>query len=224
MLGVSKAFPGVRALDHVDFRVEAGEVHALMGENGAGKSTLIKIMTGAVRRDEGEIRIDGRPVEIGSPGEARALGHRHGLSRGQSDPDHVGDQELDAWPPAAPVRADILAHGAQPRPRAAQAAQDRHRRRAAARLLFVGDPATGRDRARARGRYAGPGARRADRQPRRRRDRASVPDPARPESAAGSRSSSSPTSSTRSTRSPIASRCCATAASSAKARPRSFRG
>ena len=74
MLGVSKVFPGVRALDHVDFRVEAGEVHALMGENGAGKSTLIKIMTGALRRDEGEIRIDGRPVEIGSPGEARAIG------------------------------------------------------------------------------------------------------------------------------------------------------
>ena len=74
MLGVSKSFPGVRALDHVDFSVEPGEVHALMGENGAGKSTLIKIMTGAVGSDEGEIRIDGRPVQIGSPGEARALG------------------------------------------------------------------------------------------------------------------------------------------------------
>jgi galactofuranose transport system ATP-binding protein len=74
MLGVSKAFPGVRALDHVDFRVQAGEVHALMGENGAGKSTLIKIMTGALKRDDGEIRLDGRAVEIDSPGQARALG------------------------------------------------------------------------------------------------------------------------------------------------------
>jgi simple sugar transport system ATP-binding protein len=74
MLGVSKLFPGVRALDHVDLRLEAGEVHALMGENGAGKSTLIKVLTGAVRRDEGEIRLDGKPVEIGTPGEARALG------------------------------------------------------------------------------------------------------------------------------------------------------
>jgi galactofuranose transport system ATP-binding protein len=74
MTGVSKAFPGVRALDRVDFRVEAGEVHALMGENGAGKSTLIKIMTGALARDEGVIRLDGREVEIGSPGEARTLG------------------------------------------------------------------------------------------------------------------------------------------------------
>ncbi len=48
MVGVSKAFPGVRALERVDIRIESGEVHALMGENGAGKSTLIKIMTGAL--------------------------------------------------------------------------------------------------------------------------------------------------------------------------------
>jgi galactofuranose transport system ATP-binding protein len=74
MLGVSKAFPGVRALDHVDFRVQSGEVHALLGENGAGKSTLIKIMTGALSRDEGEILMDGRAVEINSTGQARALG------------------------------------------------------------------------------------------------------------------------------------------------------
>ncbi len=74
MLGVSKAFPGVRALDRVDFQVEAGEVHALMGENGAGKSTLIKIMTGALQGDAGEIRMDGRAVRIGSTGDAQALG------------------------------------------------------------------------------------------------------------------------------------------------------
>ena len=74
MLGISKAFPGVRALEGVDLRVEAGEIHALLGENGAGKSTLIKILTGALRGDGGEIRLDGRPVQIDSPGEARALG------------------------------------------------------------------------------------------------------------------------------------------------------
>ena len=74
MVGVSKAFPGVRALDRVDFQVQAGEVHALMGENGAGKSTLIKILTGALQRDEGEIRLDGRPVHIGKTGDAQALG------------------------------------------------------------------------------------------------------------------------------------------------------
>ena len=74
LLGISKAFPGVRALEHVDFRLNAGEVHALLGENGAGKSTLIKIMTGALRRDAGEIRLDGRAVEIDTIGQARALG------------------------------------------------------------------------------------------------------------------------------------------------------
>ena len=72
--GVSKTFPGVRALDKVDLQLKAGEVHALLGENGAGKSTLIKIMTGALRRDEGEIRLDGRQVEVNTTGEARALG------------------------------------------------------------------------------------------------------------------------------------------------------
>lgn len=74
MRAISKSFPGVHALDHVDFRLAAGEVHALLGENGAGKSTLIKVMTGALRRDHGEILLDGKSVEISSPGEARALG------------------------------------------------------------------------------------------------------------------------------------------------------
>ena len=74
MRGISMAFPGVRALENVDFRLNAGEVHALLGENGAGKSTLIKIMTGALRRDAGEILLDGKPVEINTPGEARGLG------------------------------------------------------------------------------------------------------------------------------------------------------
>ena len=74
MLDVSKTFPGVRALDKVSLRLLGGEVHALMGENGAGKSTLIKVMTGALSGDEGEIRLDGQTVEIKTPGQARALG------------------------------------------------------------------------------------------------------------------------------------------------------
>jgi len=72
--GITKSFPGVRALENVDFRLAPGEVHALLGENGAGKSTLIKIMTGALRGDLGEVRIDGQPVVIGSPAEARRFG------------------------------------------------------------------------------------------------------------------------------------------------------
>ena len=56
MRGIVKTFPGVRALDGVDLVVRAGEVHCLLGQNGAGKSTLIKVLAGAHRPDEGEIR------------------------------------------------------------------------------------------------------------------------------------------------------------------------
>lgn len=72
--GVSKAYPGVQALSGVDFQVDAGEVHALLGENGAGKSTLIKIIAGSVVPDSGELRIDGHPLSFGSPEEARESG------------------------------------------------------------------------------------------------------------------------------------------------------
>lgn len=68
MSGISKTFPGVKALKDVSLTVHPGEVHALMGENGAGKSTLMKILSGAYQADAGgEIRIDGKPIVIGSP-------------------------------------------------------------------------------------------------------------------------------------------------------------
>ena len=72
--GIHKTFPGVVALDDVDMRVQAGSVHALMGENGAGKSTLIKILAGAYDKDAGAIAIDGEAVEIRSPRDALDLG------------------------------------------------------------------------------------------------------------------------------------------------------
>lgn len=74
MCGVRKSFGGVHAVEGVDFQVAAGEVVGLLGHNGAGKSTLMALLAGALRLDAGEIRIDGAPVELGSPREARALG------------------------------------------------------------------------------------------------------------------------------------------------------
>ena len=62
MKGVKKYFPGVKALDGVDFELNKGEIHALLGENGAGKSTLIKILTGIYSMTEGSIHIKGEEV------------------------------------------------------------------------------------------------------------------------------------------------------------------
>lgn len=74
MSGVVKRFPGVLAVDGGQLTLRRGEVHCLVGENGAGKSTLMKILAGAQPMDEGEIRLDGEPVEIHSPHHAQTLG------------------------------------------------------------------------------------------------------------------------------------------------------
>ncbi|AFC33368.1 ABC transporter [Paenibacillus mucilaginosus 3016] len=71
---ITKTFPGVKALDRVNFQLRSGEIHALMGENGAGKSTFIKVITGVHRPDEGEIRYNGERVEFKGPNDAKKLG------------------------------------------------------------------------------------------------------------------------------------------------------
>jgi len=74
MIGVTKTFGGVKALQEVDFDLMPGEIHGLVGENGAGKSTMMKIIAGVYHGFEGEMRVDGKPVHLRSPADALAAG------------------------------------------------------------------------------------------------------------------------------------------------------
>ena len=85
MEGIKKEFPGVRALDGVDFYLKPGEVHALLGINGAGKSTLIKILSGVYTKDEGIISLDENQIEINSPQDAL----KHGIATVYQDPQMI---------------------------------------------------------------------------------------------------------------------------------------
>jgi len=96
--GICKVFPGVLALDDVDFNVRAGEVHALLGENGAGKSTLIKIVAGLYRRDGGVMTVDDQEVDFKSPAEAIGRGIK------------VVYQELDLVPGLSVAENVFLGH------------------------------------------------------------------------------------------------------------------
>lgn len=81
MLNITKRFPGIIANDNITLQLKKGEIHALLGENGAGKSTLMSVLFGLYQPEEGEIRKDGKKVEINDPNDANALGigmvHQH---------------------------------------------------------------------------------------------------------------------------------------------------
>ena len=98
LIGIEKRFPGVHALRGVDLRLRPGEVHALVGQNGAGKSTLIKILTGAMRPDSGEIRVDGERVAFHSPADAE----RAGIA--------VVHQDLQLFPDLSVAENVLVAH------------------------------------------------------------------------------------------------------------------
>ncbi len=74
MKRISKSFPGVVALENVDFELRRGEIHALVGENGAGKSTLIKVLTGVEQPDSGTMELDGKPIQVRSPQHSQEIG------------------------------------------------------------------------------------------------------------------------------------------------------
>src|SRR3972149_588936 len=74
MNSISKSFPGVNALEDVDFTLKRGEIHALIGENGAGKSTLIKVLTGVEHPESGSIELDGRLIQVRSPQHSQEIG------------------------------------------------------------------------------------------------------------------------------------------------------
>lgn len=106
MHGISKEFSGVRALKKVDFCVRPGTVHALMGENGAGKSTLMKCLFGIYHRDEGEILLNGQPVDFKSPNDALI----HGISMVHQELEQVRDRNVmeNVWLGRFPLKFGLL--------------------------------------------------------------------------------------------------------------------
>src|SRR3954462_3381592 len=107
--GITKQYPGVRALEGVDFDVRAGEVHCLLGPNGAGKSTLIKCVSGIVAPSAGEILVDGEPLPVGEPSESMA----RGVGTIYQELDLVGDLSVSAriFLGHEPRRAGLLGRG-----------------------------------------------------------------------------------------------------------------
>ena len=189
--GASKRFGAVAALDGIDLDVRRGEVLALLGDNGAGKSTLIKCLNGVHRLDSGMIEMDGVPVAIHAPADARALGHRDRLPGSRAVRQPAADRQLLRRPRArrAGLAAALAARAQAPADdgrdaRGARAAPGDAARFQRRRRSDVRRPAAGGRRQPRRGvRVEGRDPRRADRRAR----RARVAQGARPDPAAARR-------------------------------------
>jgi ABC-type sugar transport system ATPase subunit/ribose/xylose/arabinose/galactoside ABC-type transport system permease subunit len=127
LIGISKSFPGVQALAGVSLLIRPGRVHALVGENGAGKSTLINVLSGVVAPDAGQVRVGGKPVELGDARAAR----RHGIV--------TVHQEADLFPDLS-VAENIGLEQGLPAGRLGWVRWRALRTRARAALAAVGEP------------------------------------------------------------------------------------
>ena len=218
--GIAKRYGGVRALEEVDFACRPGSIHAVLGENGAGKSTLIKIISGVVQPDVGEIRLAGQPVRFAGPSAANRAGIVAIFQELSLVPDLSVADNVCLVRPAAPLRPDRPPRAAAARGRVSWAGS-------AARDLDPAHPgqgpaavaaAAGRDRqgAGAAAATADPG--RGDLGPDRRRRRAGVRSCCTSCAATAWRCSTSRTACTRSRPWPTPARCSATAATSRPSR------
>ena len=178
--GVSVSFPGVKALDDVDFRMFPGEVHSLMGENGAGKSTLIKALTGVHRIDAAAILLEAAPGLVRAR-RRPARRDQHRLQEVNLLPNlSVAENILLGREPRQLRRRSLGAH-ARARPRSARRPRARHRPGVAALRPLAGRPAARRDRPGDRPCVQGARPRRTDLEPRQRRGHRTLPRDPRPQ-------------------------------------------
>ena len=202
MRGVSITFPGVKALDAVDFRLLPGEVHALMGENGAGKSTLIKALTGVYAIDAGQIVIDGEERRLHGTADAQTAGISVVYQEVNLCPNlTIGENVMLGHEVRGPfgIRWKATHRGRRAGARQARPAPSRHP--AAAVVAVVGDAAARGDQPGDGHRFEGAHPRRADVEPRCHRGRATVRASSVNSVIGAWRSCSCRTSSTRCTRS-----------------------